>query len=100
MITAFTLSSLFLVSYVMYHASVPHTSFGGEGVIRYAYFFLLITHILLAIIVVPLVLWAVYYAITKQIERHKRIVKWTFPVWTYVAITGVIVYFMIKPYYT
>ena len=99
MMTAFVLSSLFLVSYVIYHASVPHTVFGGEGMIRGFYYFLLVSHILLSIVVVPLVLWAIYFAWTGKIESHKKIVKWTFPIWTYVAITGVTVYFMISPYY-
>lgn len=99
MMTAFTLSSLFLISYVLYHASVPSTKFGGEGLIKGVYLFLLITHILLSIVVVPLVLWAIYFAWTGRIESHKKIVKWTFPIWTYVAITGVTVYFMISPYY-
>jgi len=99
MMTAFTLSSLFLVSYVIYHASFPHTIFGGEGIVKGFYYFLLGSHILLSIVVVPLVLWAIYFAWTGQIEKHKKMVKWTFPIWTYVAITGVTVYFMISPYY-
>ena len=99
MMTAFVLSSLFLISYVLYHASVPSTKFGGEGLIKGFYLFILITHILLSIIVVPLVLWAIYFAWIGKIESHKKIVKWTFPIWTYVAITGVTVYFMISPYY-
>lgn len=99
MMTAFVLSSLFLVSYVLYHASVPSTKFGGEGLIKGVYLFILLSHISLSIIVVPLVLWAIYFAWTGQIEKHKKMVKWTFPIWTYVAITGVTVYFMISPYY-
>jgi putative membrane protein len=99
MMTAFTLSSLFLVLYVIYHASMPSTKFGQEGLIYGVYLFILITHISLSIIVVPLVLWAIYFAWTGRIASHKKMVKWTFPVWTYVAITGVIVYFMISPYY-
>jgi putative membrane protein len=100
MMTAFVLSSLFLVSYVLYHATQPSTSFGGEGLIRGVYFFLLLTHIVLAAGVVPLVLLAIYYAYSNQIEKHKKMVKWTFPIWTYVAITGVLVYLMISPYYS
>ncbi|WP_291728381.1 DUF420 domain-containing protein [Bernardetia sp.] len=99
MMTAFVLSSLFLVSYVIYHASVPHTVFGGEGIVKNIYYVLLGSHILLSIVVVPLVLWAIYFAWTGKIDKHKKIVKWTFPIWTYVAITGVMVYFMISPYY-
>ena len=99
MMTAFVLSSLFLVSYVLYHASVPSTKFGGEGLIKGFYLFILVSHIILSIVVVPLVLWAIYFAWTGKIDSHKRIVRWTFPIWTYVAITGVTVYFMISPYY-
>ncbi len=100
MMSAFVLSSIFLVSYVIYHNNATHTSFGGEGIIRYVYFIILITHIMLAAIVVPFVLLAIYFAWTKQINRHKKIVKYTYPIWTYVAATGVIVYLMISPYYT
>ncbi|MFN8353297.1 MAG: DUF420 domain-containing protein [Spirosomataceae bacterium] len=96
---AFLLGSLFLVSYVLYHLTNESTSFGGVGVIRYVYFFVLISHILLSIVVVPFVLLAMYFALTNQIERHKRTVKWTFPIWLYVSITGVIAYLMISPYY-
>lgn len=99
MMSAFVLSSIFLVSYVIYHNNAESTHFGGEGAIRLVYFVLLITHIILAAVVVPLVLLAIYFAFTKQVNRHKKIVKWTFPVWLYVAITGVIVYLMISPYY-
>lgn len=97
---AFVLGSIFLVSYVLYHLSNESTSFGGEGTaLRYFYFFVLISHILLSIVVVPFVLLAMYYALSKQFDRHKKIVKWTFPIWLYVSITGVIAYLMISPYY-
>tara|TARA_Y100001956_G_C4082095_1_gene168909 strand:+ start:316 stop:864 length:549 start_codon:yes stop_codon:yes gene_type:complete len=99
MTVSFVLGSIFLVSYVVYHASVPSTTYGGEGVIRYVYFFLLLSHILLSIIVVPFVLMAIYQAWTKKFEKHKKTVKYTFPIWLYVSITGVIVYLMISPYY-
>ncbi|TAE74474.1 MAG: DUF420 domain-containing protein [Bacteroidetes bacterium] len=99
MMSAFVLSSIFLVSYVIYHNNAEHTKFGGEGIIKIVYLFILITHIILATLVVPLVLTAIYFAWTNQIERHKKIVKWTYPIWTYVASTGVIVYLMISPYY-
>ncbi|GAB4395733.1 MAG: DUF420 domain-containing protein [Microscillaceae bacterium] len=99
MMSAFVLSSIFLVSYVVYHNNAQSTPFGGQGLIRYVYFFILITHILLAAVVVPFVLLAIYFAWTRQITRHKKIVKWTYPIWTYVAATGVIVYLMISPYY-
>jgi putative membrane protein len=99
MITAFALSFLFLVSYVIYHYQAPPTRFGGEGLIRGIYFLILLTHIVLAAIVVPFVLLSIYFAASKQLFRHKKIVKWTFPIWLYVAVTGVVVYLMISPYY-
>ena len=100
MYSAFTLGSIFLVSYVIYHSTTAATHFGGEGIIKIIYFFLLITHIVLAAIVVPFVLLAMYFAITGKILQHKKTVKWTFPIWLYVSITGVIVYLMISPYYS
>ncbi len=99
MISAFLISCLFLISYVVYHFQAEPTKFGGEGSIRIIYFVILLTHILLAAIVVPFVLFSIYFAITNQRDRHKKIVKWTFPIWIYVAITGVVVYLMISPYY-
>ncbi len=99
MVSAFALSLLFLLSYVLYHATAASTPYGGEGWLRSLYFFILITHILLAIVVVPLVLFALYLAFTRQITKHKRLVKWAYPIWLYVAVTGVTVYLMISPYY-
>jgi len=99
MATAFLLGVMFLVFYVIYHASVPSTHFGGEGWVKAVYFFFLISHILLAMVVVPLVLASVYFAIFEKLDNHRRIVKYTFPVWLYVSVTGVIVYLMICPYY-
>lgn len=96
---AFLLGTIFLIFYVIYHSNAPSTKFGGEGTIRYVYFFFLLSHILLAFIVVPLVLSAVYFAVSDKIDKHRKIVKFTFPVWLYVSITGVIVYLMISPYY-
>jgi putative membrane protein len=93
------LSSAFLVMYVAYHMTSDSTSFGGQGFIRYVYFFILITHILLSIIVIPLVLFTFVRALSQNFDRHKKLAKITFPIWLYVAITGVIVYVMISPYY-
>jgi putative membrane protein len=96
---AIALSVAFLVMYVAYHMTSDSTKFGGEGAIKYAYYFILITHILLSIVIIPFVLITYVRAITNNIERHKKIAKITFPMWLYVAITGVIVYLMISPYY-
>lgn len=113
MLTAFGLSSLFLVSYVLYHFQAPSTLYGdlngdhtldafekeAAGSVRYVYYFFLATHIVLATVIVPFVLTSIYYGITNQVARHKKISKYTFPMWLYVAITGVLVYLMIKPFY-
>jgi putative membrane protein len=99
MLSAFALGSIFLVSYVLYHFTNASAKFGGEGWIRPVYFFLLISHISLSVVVVWFVLRAVYFALTKQYERHKKTVRWTYPIWLYVSVTGVIVYLMISPYY-
>ena len=97
--TAIGCSVVFLVMYVAYHMTSDSTKFGGEGVIRYIYYFILITHILLSIVIIPFVLITYVRAITNNFERHKKIARITFPMWLYVAITGVIVYLMISPYY-
>lgn len=99
MTTAIWCSVVFLVMYIAYHMTSDSTKFGGEGVIKYIYYFILLTHILLSIIVIPFVLITYVRAITNNIERHKKIAKITFPLWLYVAVTGVIVYIMISPYY-
>lgn len=93
------LSATFLVMYVIYHLTSESTSYGGTGTIRYVYFFILITHILLSIIVVPFVLFTFARALSGNFERHRRLAKFTFPLWLYVAVTGVVVYIMISPYY-
>ncbi|MFK7834062.1 MAG: DUF420 domain-containing protein [Winogradskyella sp.] len=97
--TAITLSVLFLVMYVAYHMTSDSTKFGGEGAIKYVYYFILVTHIVLSIVIVPFVLITYVRGITNSIERHKKIAKITFPMWLYVAVTGVVVYLMISPYY-
>ncbi|MEN8697551.1 MAG: DUF420 domain-containing protein [Bacteroidia bacterium] len=99
-ITTFGLSALFLISYVVYHFFVPETTFGGEGIIRYVYYIILITHIILAAVVLPLILLSFWYALNQKIDKHRKIVRFTFPIWLYVAVTGVIVYLMISPYYS
>lgn len=92
-------SVLFLVMYVAYHMTSDSTEFGGEGMIRYVYYFILISHILLSIAIIPLVLVTLMRAKLGEFTAHKKIAKITFPLWLYVAITGVIIYLMISPYY-
>lgn len=99
MTTAFCLGGVFLVCYVTYHLSNPSTTYGGEGVWRSVYYFVLISHILLSLVVLPLVLRAFLFGLTEQFDRHRRISKLAFPIWLYVSVTGVIVYLMISPYY-
>ena len=94
------LSLSFLVMYIAYHLTTDPTSFGGSGLISYLYFFILITHILLSIVVIPLVLISYSRAVKSKFILHKKIAKITFPIWLYVATTGVVVYLMISPYYT
>ncbi|WP_338357217.1 DUF420 domain-containing protein [Yeosuana marina] len=96
---AILLSLAFLAMYVAYHMTSDSTKFGGEGIIRYIYFIILITHILSSIVVIPFVLITYVRGITNNIEKHKKIAKITFPLWLYVAVTGVVVYIMISPYY-
>jgi putative membrane protein len=96
---AIALSVAFLVMYVAYHMTSDSTKYGGEGVLRYVYFFILVTHILLSIAIIPLVLITYVRALAKRFDRHRKIAKITFPLWLYVAVTGVVVYLMISPYY-
>lgn len=96
---AIVLSVLFLVMYVAYHMTSDSTKYGGEGVMRYLYFIILISHILMSILVIPFVLITYVRAITNDFERHKKIARITFPIWLFVAISGVVVYIMISPYY-
>jgi putative membrane protein len=99
MVTGFLLSSIFLVSYVIYHSQAPATKFGGEGAVRALYFFILVTHIVLAAAILPLALFTISRSWRGEFAKHKRIARWTFPLWLYVAVTGVVVYLMISPYY-
>ena len=99
MIAAFGLSVIFLVSYVLSKISNEPVPYGGEGVLRYIYFFILITHIVLSAIIVPLVLFTMYRGLSGQYTRHAKIARWTFPIWLYVAITGVLVFLFMIPYY-
>lgn len=96
---ALVLSTLFLVLYVAYHMTSDSTVFGGEGATKFIYYFILITHIILSVGIIPLVLITYVRAISKHFVNHKKIARITFPLWLYVAVTGVIVYLMISPYY-
>jgi len=96
---AFGTTALFLITYITYHALTTSTPYGGEGILRTVYFFILLTHIILAAAIVPFALASAAYGITMQVTRHRRIARWTMPVWLYVSVTGVIVYLMIRPYY-
>ncbi|EAR02210.1 DUF420 domain-containing protein [Maribacter sp. HTCC2170] len=93
------LSVLFLLMYIAYHMTSDSTTFGGEGVIKYVYYFILITHIVFSIGIIPLVLRTYARAYLKKYDAHRALAKLTFPIWLYVAVTGVVVYLMISPYY-
>ncbi|HEY1032180.1 MAG TPA: DUF420 domain-containing protein [Flavipsychrobacter sp.] len=99
MLAAMFLSILFLVSYIAHHLLAGDTKFGGEGFIRYFYFVILITHIFLAAIILPFILFTAYRSLTGEFEKHKKLAKYTWPLWLYVSITGVLVYLLISPYY-
>lgn len=96
---AFGLGAIFLISYVIYHGAAESTTFGGEGWIRPVYYGLLISHILLAAVALFPILFAYYYGYTDQRAKHRKVVKFAYPIWLYVSISGVIVYLMISPYY-
>jgi putative membrane protein len=96
---AIGLSVLFLMLYIAYHMTSNSTTYGGEGILKYIYYFILISHILLSIVVIPFVLITFVRAITGDFEKHKNIAKLTFPLWLFVAVSGVVVYLMIYPYY-
>lgn len=97
--SAFILSCVFLISYVIYHSQSPGASFGGEGWIRPVYFFVLISHVVLAPVVLPLALYAVVRALRGEFGKHRGVARWTLPVWLYVTVTGVLVYAFMAPYY-
>lgn len=99
MIAAFGLSSIFLVSYVLSKISNEPVPYGGDGILRYIYFFILITHIVLSAIIVPLVLFTMYRGLSGDYEKHRKVARWTFPIWLYVAVTGVLVFVLMYPYY-
>jgi putative membrane protein len=99
MITAIILSVLFLLSYIAHHLLTDETKFGGDGMIKTVYYVILLTHIPLAGIILPFILFTAYRALIGEYEQHKKLTRITWPIWFYVAVTGVIVYWMISPYY-
>lgn len=92
-------SALFMISYVMHHLFTDSTSYGGEGIAKTFYYVILFSHILLAGIIMPFILWTAYKGLTGDYKKHAKIARITWPIWFYVSITGVIIYWMIKPYY-
>lgn len=99
MMTAMILSLLFLVSYICHHLLSDSTTYAGEGAMRYVYYFILISHILLAAIILPFILYTSYRALIAEWPSHRKLAKITWPIWFYVSVTGVVVYYMISPYY-
>ena len=97
--SAIILSTLFLISYICHHLLAGDTPYGGEGFIRYVYFFILITHIILAAVILPFILFTSYRALVAEWPAHRKLAKLTWPIWFYVSVTGVLVYLMISPYY-
>lgn len=96
MVSAFIFSSLFLVTYIIYHSIHGDSHFMGEGLIRIVYFIILISHIILSIVILPFILLTLFMAVTKKFRLHKAIAKFTLPFWLYVSVTGVIIFLMLK----
>lgn len=99
MLAAIVMSVLFLVSYICHHLLAGDTTYGGQGAVRYVYYFILVTHIVLAAVILPFILFTSYRALVAEWAAHRKLAKITWPVWFYVSVTGVIVYLMISPYY-
>ncbi len=98
MLSALGFTTIFLASYITYHHFMGSTKFGGQGWIRPLYFFILVSHVLLSAAVLPLAMVVLFFALTGRFDRHKKIARRTFPLWLYVSISGVAVYFMLVPY--
>lgn len=99
MLVTIVLSTLFLVSYIAHHLFAGETKFGGEGPIRTVYYIILASHIILAAVILPFILLTAYRSLAGDYSKHKKIARYTFPLWLYVSVTGVIVYLLISPYY-
>ena len=98
-VTAFLLSALFMASYVTYHYMAPETPFPSDNPLRPLYLFILSSHIILAAVVLPLILLSFYHGLKNNVAKHRKLTRWSFPIWLYVTVTGVVVYLMISPYY-
>src|SRR5699024_6543912 len=98
-LTAFSATLLFLITYLTYHAMAGSTSYGGTGILKNVYYFILITHIIIAAAVLPSVLITLGRGLNMTIEKHKKIARWLMPIWLYVSFTGPVVYLLIRPYY-
>jgi len=98
MLSAFATSTLFLIGYIVYHALHGETKFPGQGFIRPVYFSILISHIILSAIALPMILTTFWFALSNQLPRHVKLARWTYPIWLYVSITGVVVFFMLRAY--
>jgi putative membrane protein len=100
MLTAIVLSALFLISYIAHHLLAGETQYGGSGTLKIVYYFILITHIPLAAVILPFILFTAYRGLTGDYKKHARLARYTWPLWLYVSLTGVLVYLFIAPYYT
>lgn len=98
MLSAFATSTLFLVGYIVYHALHGETKFPGQGFVRPVYFSILISHIVLSAVALPMILTTFWFALSNQFVRHVKLARWTYPIWLYVSVTGVVIYFMLKAY--
>lgn len=98
MLSAFATSALFLVGYILYHAFHGETKFPGQGLVRPVYFFILISHIVLSAIALPMILTTFWLALSKRFACHRKLARWTYPIWLYVSVTGVVIYFMLRAY--
>ncbi|HLU69423.1 MAG TPA: DUF420 domain-containing protein [Fibrobacteria bacterium] len=98
MLSAFATSTLFLIGYIVYHSLHGETRFPGQGFIRPVYFFILISHIVLSAIALPMILTTFWFGLSNQLTRHVRLARWTYPLWLYVSVTGVAIFFMLKAY--
>lgn len=98
MLSAFATSTLFLIGYIVYHALHGETKFPGQGLIRPVYFFILISHIVLSAVALPMILATFWFGLSNQLTRHVKLARWTYPLWLYVSVTGVVIFFLLKAY--